>query len=327
MLQKFTALMASLPLLGAAMVFTPAAAESAYPDKPIRLIVPQPPGGANDNLARIVSDRLSPRIKQAVVVDNRPGAGITVGTSIAAKSPADGYTMLMVNSIMFSASPSLYKNIPYDPVSDFLPVASLGVGSYALVVAENFPAQNFTEFVKLMKANPGKYNYSSSGIGSTPHLITEMLKRAAGFEATHVPYKGGGPSIVALMGGEISFTTESTSTIEPHVRAGKLRVLAVTSSQRLAQYPDVPTVAESGIPGFEVTALYSLAVPKGTPQAAVDKLGREVASVVSSPEVSKAFDKQGVLAVSLPADQVQARTRSEVANWSRIVKEANIKAE
>ncbi|WP_020202069.1 tripartite tricarboxylate transporter substrate binding protein [Cupriavidus sp. WS] len=324
MLQKF---MASMVMLSAAVFATSAVAEPTYPDKPIRLIVPQPPGGANDNLARIVGDKLSLTIRQPVVVDNRPGAGITVGTSIAAKSPADGYTMLMVNSIMFSASPSLYKGIPYDPVSDFMPVASLGVGSYALVVADKFPAQNFAEFIKLMKADPGKYNYSSSGIGSTPHLITEMLKRAAGFEATHVPYKGGGPSVVGLLGGEVAFTVESTSTIEPHVRAGKLRVLAVTSGQRLAQYPNVPTVAETGIPGFEVTALYSLAVPKGTPRAAVDKLGTEVARIVASPEVGRAFDKQGVQAVNLPAEQVQARIRSEVDNWSRIVKEAKIKAE
>lgn len=298
-----------------------------YPDKPIRLIVPQPPGGANDNLARIVGDRLSEKIGQQIVVENRPGAGITVGTTYAARLPADGYNLLMVNSIMLSASPSLYRNISYDPVDDFVPVATLGVAPYVLVVAEDFPARNLEEFLALMKSRPGQYNYSSSGIGSTPHLIVELLRRATGINVKHIPYKGGGPSVMGLLGGDVAFTIESISTVAPYIKGGKLRALAFTSAQRMPQFPDVPTMSEAGVPNFEVTAMYGLVAPKGTPKHMLDYLGKQVASTVQTPKVGELFNQQGVQPAVWPPADLRKKIQYEVANWAKIIKEAGIKAE
>jgi len=309
------------------MVVLPSAHAAAYPDRPIRLVVPQPPGGANDNLARIIGDGFSAKSKQPIVVENRPGAGITVGTTFASRQPADGYNLLMVNSIMLSASPSLYKNLPYDPVKDFVPVATLGVAPYVLVVTDKFPAHNLKEFLDMVKAKPGQYNYSSSGIGSTPHLITELLRSSTGINVTHVPYKGGGPSVTGLLGGDVAFTIESISTVAPYIRSGKMHALAVTSAQRLPQFPDVPTMIEAGVPGFEVTAAYGLVAPKGTPKEDVDYLSQHVAAVVKSQKVGDLFSEQGVQPVVWPPAQLGQKISDEVTNWSKLIKEANIKPE
>ena len=207
--------------LCAMMLAMPCLAQN-YPSRPLKLYVPMAPGGANDIFARIIGQKLSERLGQPVVIDNRPGAGISIGTGIAAKSAPDGYNMLIVNSIMLSASPALYKGLPYDPVEDFVPVGTLAIAPYVLVVAESFPARSFAEFMALVKANPGKFNYSSSGVGSTPHLIAELFKRETGIKATHVPYKGGGPSVVGLLGGDVAFTFESIATVKacaPNVSA------------------------------------------------------------------------------------------------------------
>jgi len=298
-----------------------------YPNRPLKLFVPMAPGGANDVFARIVGQKLSERLGQPVVIDNRPGAGISIGTGIAAKSPADGYNMLIVNSIMLSASPALYKNLPYDPVEDFVPIGTMAVAPYVLVVADNFPAKNFQEFMALVRANPGKFNYSSSGIGSTPHLIAELFKRETGITATHVPYKGGGPSVVGLLGGDVAFTFESIATVVSFIKSGKMRLLAVTSAKRMAMFPDAPTVAESGVPGFDVTAIYGLVAPKGTPKDDVQRLNKELVAAMQAPEVKEAFLQQGAEVLSLPPEDLAAKIKAEVANWSRVIKEAGIKPE
>lgn len=298
-----------------------------YPSRPLKLYVPMAPGGANDIFARIIGQKLSERLGQPVVIDNRPGAGITIGTGIAAKSAPDGYNMLIVNSIMLSASPALYKSLSYDPVEDFVPVGTLAIAPYVLVVADNFPAKTFNEFMALMKANPGKFNYSSSGIGSTPHLIAELFKRETGIKATHVPYKGGGPSVVGLLGGDVAFTFESIATVVSFIKSGKMRLLAVTSGKRMAMFPDAPTVAESGVTGFEVTAMYGLVAPKGTPKDLVQRLGKELVIAMQAPEVKELFLQQGAETVTLPPEELAAKIKSEVANWSRVIKEAGIKPE
>jgi tripartite-type tricarboxylate transporter receptor subunit TctC len=298
-----------------------------YPSRPLKLYVPMAPGGANDIFARIIGQKLSERLGQPVVIDNRPGAGITIGTGIAAKSAPDGYNMLIVNSIMLSASPALYKSLSYDPVEDFVPVGTLAIAPYVLVVADNFPAKTFKEFMALMKANPGKFNYSSSGIGSTPHLIAELFKRETGINVTHVPYKGGGPSVVGLLGGDVAFTFESIATVVSFIKSGKMRLLAVTSGKRMAMFPDAPTVAESGVTGFDVTAIYGLVVPKGTPKDLVQRLGKELVAAMQAPEVKESFLQQGAETVTLPPEDLAAKIKSEVANWSRVIKEAGIKPE
>ena len=259
----------------------------------LKLYVPMAPGGANDIFARIVGQRLTDRLGQSVVIDNRPGAGITVGTNIAAKSVPDGYNMLIINSIMLSASPALYKNLSYDPVEDFVPVGTLAVAPYVLVVAADFPAKNFKEFIDLMKANPGKYNYSSSGVGSSPHLIAELFKRETGVNASHVPYKGGGPSVVGILSGDAAFTFESIATVMSMIKSGKMRLLAVTSAKRMSMFPNAPTLAESGVTGFDVVAMYGLVVPKGTPKEYVQRLSKEVEVVIQAPDVKDAFLQQG----------------------------------
>ena len=310
-----------------AMTFAFSCMAQNYPNRAVKLYVPMAPGGANDIFARIIGQKLTDRLGQPVVIDNRPGAGISVGTGIAAKSPADGYNMLIVNSIMLSASPALYKNLPYDPVEDFVPVGTLAIAPYVLVVADNFPVKNFKEFMELMKANPGKFNYSSSGVGSTPHLTAELFKRETGIKATHVPYKGGGPSVVGLLGGDVAFTFESIATVVSHIKSGKMRLLAVTSAKRMAMFPDAPTVAESGVTGFDVTALYGLVAPKGTPKELLQRLSKELVVAVQAPDVKDLFMQQGAETITLPPEELAARIKSEVANWSRVIKEADIKSE
>jgi len=302
-------------------------AQQDYPNHMLKLYVPMAPGGANDIFARIVGQRLTDRLGQSVVIDNRPGAGITVGTNIAAKSVPDGYNMLIINSIMLSASPALYKNLSYDPVEDFVPVGTLAVAPYVLVVAADFPAKNFKEFIDLMKANPGKYNYSSSGVGSSPHLIAELFKRETGVNASHVPYKGGGPSVVGILSGDAAFTFESIATVMSMIKSGKMRLLAVTSAKRMSMFPNAPTLAESGVTGFDVVAMYGLVVPKGTPKEYVQRLSNEVEVVKQAPDVKDAFLQQGAETVSLPPDALSAKIKSEVANWSKVINDANIKSD
>jgi tripartite-type tricarboxylate transporter receptor subunit TctC len=321
------AFISRLALACVGMLFSLSCLAEAYPSKPLHLFVPFPPGGANDNLARIIGQKLSTRLGQQVIVDNRPGAGITLGTGIAAKSAPDGYNMLIVNSIMLSASPSLYSRLSYDPVTDFVPIAPIAVAPYVLVVADQFPAKDFAEFLALMKSRPGYYNYSSSGIGSTPHLITELLKRQTGIDVRHVPYKGGGPSVVGLLAGDVAFTIESISTVASQIKSGKMRLLAVTSPKRIELFPDAPTISESGVPGFEVTAMYGLVAPKGTPGDIIGRLHKEVSASLQSPEVKELFLKQGAEAVVLPAEELGTKIKYEVDNWSKIIKEAGIKPE
>jgi tripartite-type tricarboxylate transporter receptor subunit TctC len=297
-----------------------------YPARSIRLVVPQSPGGSTDQVARPLAKLLGDALGQAVVVDNRSGAGSVIGTDIVAKSAPDGYTLLAV-AASFTISPALYKQLPFDPERDFTPVTLLSAFPNVLVVNPSVTVSSVTELIKLSKANPGKLNYSSSGIGTGTHLSTELLKHLAGIDMVHVPYKGGAPSINALLAGEVQVTLATISTALPHVKSGRLRALAVTSRQRVSALPDVPTLDESGVKGYEYSSWIGLLAPAKTPRAIVDKLAAESARAARTPEMRAILALEGAEPIGSSPDEFAAQIRSELARWSKLVTAAGIKAD
>jgi tripartite-type tricarboxylate transporter receptor subunit TctC len=317
----------ALPATAAALFWPGAAASQPYPTKPVRLIVPFPPGGANDIVARIVGQRLHERWGRPVVIDNRGGAGGNIGTEIGARAAPDGYTLTIGSTSTFASNVSLYSRLPFDPRKDFAPVALIVTAPNVLSVHPSVPAKSVQELVQLARAAPNKLNYSSFGDGSSAHLVGEMFKRMAGIEAVHIPYKGGGPALAAVIAGEVQMTFSNLSVALPQVKAGKVRGLAVTSVKRAAALPELPTVAESGVPGFQATAWIGLAAPAGTPRALVERINREVIAVVNEPETRQQFLGRGLEpAAGTPADYAQ-HIRAEIERWSKVIKEAGIKAQ
>jgi tripartite-type tricarboxylate transporter receptor subunit TctC len=313
--------------VAAALFWPGAAASQPYPTKPVRLIVPFPPGGANDIVARIVGQRLHERWGRPVVIDNRGGAGGNIGTEIGARAAPDGYTLTIGSTSTFASNVSLYSRLPFDPRKDFAPVALIVTAPNVLSVHPSVPAKSVQELVQLARAAPNKLNYSSFGDGSSAHLVGEMFKRMAGIEAVHIPYKGGGPALAAVIAGEVQMTFSNLSVALPQVKAGKVRGLAVTSVKRAAALPELPTVAESGVPGFQATAWIGLAAPAGTPRALVERINREVIAVVNEPETRQQFLGRGLEpAAGTPADYAQ-HIRAEIERWSKVIKEAGIKAQ
>jgi tripartite-type tricarboxylate transporter receptor subunit TctC len=311
---------AAVLALGAA----PFARGQAFPSKPVRIVVPFPPAGLNDVVARNLATRLSERWGQPVVVENRPGGGTIIGSELVAKAAPDGYTLLLT-SVAHAINPSVYKSMPYDIQKSFAPIALVAASPFLLVIRPTLPARTVAEFVAFARTQPGRLTYSSTGAGGSSHLMGEMLKAQAGIDIVHVPYKGMAPALTDLMGGQVDFTFGSWSSVGPHVRAGKMRALAVTSRKRLAVLPDVPTIAESGYPAYESTPWWGLAAPAGTPAPVIAKLNTDIGEAMKNAELQALFRETGIEVLSgTPADYARFLD-AEVAHWAKVVRESNVK--
>ncbi len=302
------------------------AAAQGYPTRPVRLIIPFPPGGSNDIVGRMIAAQLGERLGQTMVVDNRGGAGGTIGTELAAKSQADGYTLLLI-STAYAFNTSIYKKLPYDPVKSFAPVALLGSGPGVLVVNPALPVNSVAGLIAFAKERPGKLNNASAGVGSFQHLASELFRIQAGIEWLHVPYKGGGPAMMDLMAGQADASVGSLIQMLPHIRSGKLKALGTTGAKRSPVLPDVPTVAEAGVPGYEATNWWGFLAPAGTPPAIVERLHQEVVAVQASAETKRRFDTEGAEALQMSPADFGAFIAAETAKWARVVREAGISAE
>jgi tripartite-type tricarboxylate transporter receptor subunit TctC len=297
----------------------------SYPSKPVRLIIPFPPGGSNDLVARAVATQLSERLGQSVVVDNRGGGGGTIGINAAAKSPADGYTLLLV-SVGWPVSIAL-KWMPEESLQWFVPAAPIGTGPSLLVVPNSVPVNSVQELIALAKSKPGQLNASAAGPGSFQHLATELFRLQSGINIVIVQYKGGGPALTDTIAGQVQMNIGSAVQNIPHVKTGKLRALGVGGKSRLAALPDVPTFAEAGLPGAEATNWWGIMAPAGTPVAALERLQKDVAAVVDSAEMKKRFEVEGAEALHMNPREFGALIAAETAKWTQVVKQAGIKAE
>ena len=298
-----------------------------YPNRPIRFIVPFPPGGNLDFVARTIQPRLSEALGQPVVIENKGGAGGILGAEYASKQPADGYTIFLGNTGTLGIYAAVYPKLPYDTVRDFAGVGLTSTNTVLAVLHPSVPASTLGEFVAYAKANPGKVAAGVAGSGSLLHFATEMLKAQAGIDMLVVPYKGSGPALTDLLGGQIQLLIDAPPVTMTHVKAGKLKAIAVSGKTRLAALPDVPTFDEGGVPGVEATGWQGVAVPAGTPREAIARLSEALARTMALQEVRDKFAQQGLDAASSSADEMTAHIRTEVAKWSRIARSANIKVE
>jgi tripartite-type tricarboxylate transporter receptor subunit TctC len=298
----------------------------AYPSRPIRLIVPFAPGGSNDIMARLVGQRFSESMGAQVVVDNRAGGSGIIGTDIAAKAAPDGYTLLMM-SLTFAVNPSLFRKLPYDTERDLIPVTLVASAPLMLVVHPSIPAKSVQEFLAYAKGNPGKLNFGSGGPGTTPHLAGEMLKMMARVQMTHIPYKGGGPALTDLMGGQIQFMLENIPSTLPLAKSGKLRALAVSGLKRSSLVPDLPTLDEAGLKGYEIVGWNGLFLPVGTPRPIVIRIYQETSKALAQPEMKERLATMGAEGVGSSPDEFRAFVKAEIAKWAQVVKEAGLKVE
>lgn len=289
----------------------------AYPTKPIRLVVPYPPGGGSDAIARVMVPGLGEELGQPIVVENKPGAGTTLGADAVAKAAPDGYTLLLLE-VSHTMSPPYYPNLSYDAVSSFAYISQLVTGANLLVVNSALPVHSVAELIAYAKKNPGKLSFGSSGPGTSPHLGVEQLGALADVDLLHVPYKGAGPAFVDLLAGRISMMLAGPTAALPHIRGGKLRALAVTSSHRLASQPDLPTIAESGAPGYELNTWFGVAAPKGTPPAIISRLNQAFVKVLSRPDVKTQLQAAGWEARTSSPEQFTELVRAEEAKWKKI---------
>jgi len=313
-------------LLALALPAAQALAQKSYPTKAIRMIVPFAPGGSNDIMGRLVAAKWTESMGQQVVVDNRPGASGIVGTDLAAKAAPDGYTVLVM-SLTFTVNPSIRSKLPYDTEKDLVPVTLIASAPLILVVHPSLPVKSVKEFIAYAKANPGKLNFGSGGPGSTPHLAGEMLKTMAGLEMTHVPYKGGGPALADLLGGQIQLMLENIPSTLPFVKSGKLRVLAVTSKKRSPAVPDVPTLDEAALKGYELTGWNGLFVPRGTPRAIVNQLHAETVKALAAADVKERLAAMSAEPGGESAETFAVFIKAEIRKWAKIAKEAGLKVE
>ena len=305
----------------------PAAAQpAAYPSKPIRIVVPYPPGGFNDTLARTVGARLQTVWGQPVTVDNKPGGGTVIGTDAVAKSAPDGYT-LFIMPFAFAVNPSIFKKLPYDPAKDFAPITLAATTPNLLVVGPELKVNSVAELLALARSKPGGLSYASTGTGSSNHLSMEKFKQMAGVDITHIPYKGSAPAVTDLIGGQVGLMFDNVPNVIQHIKAGKLKALAVTSAKRSPHVPDLPTVAEAGVPGFEVSVWFGIAAPGGTPAAIIDKLHAEIVRTLNLPEVRDKFFAQGVDVVGSTPAQFAVHLKEQIAMWAKVVKDAGVTPE
>jgi tripartite-type tricarboxylate transporter receptor subunit TctC len=311
----------------AAFTAAPAATALAqgYPNKSIRFILPYPPGGGSDTIARPVARKMTETIGHQVIVDNRGGAGGNIGMEAAARAAPDGYTIVMGLTAQLAVNPALYRKIPYDPVRDFEPVTLLANGAYLLVAHPSFPAKTMKDVVALAKKRPNEILYASSGNGSGAHLATELLNTMTGIKLVHVPYKGGGPALVDTISGQTQLLFATPIASSGHIQAGRLRAIAVSTTKRVGSMPGVPTVAESGIPGYDSGVWYGILAPKGTPRDIVNRLNEEFRKVLGDPGIRDFLTKAGVEPDGGSPDELGKYIRSEVAKWAKVVQDAKIR--
>ena len=303
-----------------------APAEAQYPTRSIRFIVPFPPGGGTDTMARAMGNRFGEALGQQIVVDNRGGGGANIGAALAAKSPPDGYTWFMT-TVTHTVNATLYRNLAYSLVNDFVPVSHLGSTAYVVVVHPSVPAKSIKDLVALAKARPGQLSHSSSGTGSGPHLAGELFKSMTRTNMLHIPYKGGGPSVIALVSGEASVGFTTTPSCINQIKAGRLRGIAVSTAQRSPFLPELPTVAETGVAGYETSAWYGLLVPTGTPQEVVARLNAETIKVLTLADVKSRLDATGMVPESGTPEALGRKIHDEIAKWAKVVKALNLSAD
>jgi len=314
----------ALTLIVAATCSAGAARADDYPSRPIRIIVPYAPGGGADTVARIVARRVSDTIGQPIVIENRTGAGSILGTDAVAKAEPDGYTLLLGQSGPISINPAVYKDLRYDPVKDFAPVTMTTAYPYILVVNAKLPARSLPEFVALARSQPGAMNYGTTGIGAANHLVAELFNGKAGIKMTHIPYRGTALAVGDLVAGQVTMVFGDPISVLPHMQSGSLRALAVTSLQRSAVAPDVPTVAESGFPGFEALAWHGILAPAKTPPAIVKKLNAEIVNALKHPETQALLVKQAMQTVGNTPEEFAAFIRNDIAVWKAVAAEADV---
>jgi len=312
-------------LIAAALAVAGAAQAQTYPNKPVRVIVPWPPGQATDLAARIVAEKLGTSLGQTFIIENRPGAGGQIGTEAVVKAAPDGYTLLASSSGPISIMPNLQK-VPYDTLKDLAPVSLTAKAPFALITHPSFPAANAREFVALVRANPGKYTFSSSGTGATAHLFAELFNSMAKLSAVHVPYKGSAPAMTDLMGGQISYSVETVASVVGHYKAGKLKVYGVTTAKRAASLPEVPTLAEAaGLTGLDAAAWIGYSAPAGTPREILQRLSSEIQKAMQAPDMRERYIALGLDQASSTPDELAAYLRSENDRYAAIIKNAGIK--
>ncbi len=299
----------------------------SYPSKPIRLVCPFPPGGAVDIASRAVAHELTQILGQPVTVDNRPGAGGNIGADAVAKSSPDGYTLLMTTSGIMAINPALYSKIPFDPIKDYAPVSTLVSLHNVLVVNPSFPAKSVKDVIALAKAQPGKLTYASSGNGTSIHLSGELFKSMTGVDLLHIPYKGSAPAVTDLLGGQVNMMFDNIPSSLPHIRAGKLRALGVTGATRSPLLPDVPTIAEAGVPGYDSYVWFGVVAPAGTPADIIAKLNAALVKAAATPSFRDRLTEQGYDVQTSTPEQMAASVRSEIAKWGKIVKASGAKVD
>jgi len=313
-------------VLGLALALLAAVATAQpYPSRPVRLIIPFPPGGSNDIVGRMIAVQLSERLGAQVVADNRGGAGGLIGTEAAANAPRDGHTLLLI-SVAYAFNASIYK-LPYDPATAFAPVASLGTGPVVLAVTAKLPVNSLQELLALVKEKPGQLYYASAGVGSFQHLASALFKLQSGADIVHVPFKGGGPAMVDVIAGNTQIAIGSLIQMLPQIRAGRLKALGVGSAKRVGALPEVPTIAEAGVPGYEATNWWGIVAPAGTAPAIIERLHAELSVILTSAETKRRFEAEGAEAVPMRPDEFGRFIQAETAKWARVVKEAGIRAE
>jgi tripartite-type tricarboxylate transporter receptor subunit TctC len=316
----------SIGLAAAALVAASPVCAQDFPSKPVRILVGFAPGGGIDISARAIAPRLTAALGQPVVVENRPGAGSNIAAEAAARSAADGHTLLMGSIAALAINPSLYAKVPFDPVRDFAPITQTGTMNNIVVVHPVLPVKSLKELVALAKSRPGEISYAHPGVGSSAHLAGELLRKAAGIDIVAIPYKGGGQAIVDSLAGHVPVFFASVPVVITHVRSGRLKAVAVTTTLRAAALPDVATFAESGFPGIDVNNWYGLVAPAGTPRPVIDRLNREVTALLRSPDVVKFLGDHGHEAVTTTPEQFGAHIRAEISRWAKLLKETGIQA-
>jgi len=329
MRSKLRATSAAAALLAAAFLsaalYTNSAAAQGYPSKPLRLIIPFPPGGSNDVVGRMIAAQLGERLGRQVVADNQGGAGGLIGTEAAARAAPDGYTLLLI-SVAYAFNASIYK-LPYDPTTAFTPVAMLGTGPVVLAVWPGLPVNSVKDLLALAKEKPGQLNYASAGVGSFQHLASALFKLQSGADIVHIPFKGGGPAMVDVMAGNTQIAIGSLIQMLPQIRAGRLKVLGVGSAKRVAAIPKVPTISESGLPGYEASNWWGVLAPAGTPRPVIERLNKEFSAILTSNETKKRFETEGAEALQMSPEEFGRFIAAETAKWAKVVKEAGIKPE
>jgi len=314
-------------LVAACVFYAGSVFAQAYPNKPVRIIVGFPPGGGTDVVARVIAQKLTEWWGQPVTIENRAGATGTIGADYVAKSAPDGYTLIMGHVNSTGLAPNLFPKLPYDPIKDFAAVSYVGYVPNVLAVHPSIPAKSVKELVALLKANPGKYNYASSGNGSTQHIAGEVFKQLTGTTVVHVPYKGSGDAIKDLLAGVVAMNFDTMPPVMPHIQAGKLRGLAISTPKRVAQLPDVPTFAEEGITGFDVTNWYGVMAPAGTPREIVVKLNADINKAMQVPEVRARLEGVGTQLREMSAPEFEAFMKAEVAKYAKIIKDTGVRIE